>query len=239
MEINTSITPKEKVFCLGFSKTGTTSMQTAIEALGYKVCKGHWQNGHTFYLLALSVNKDYDELLRMTNYWDAFADGPWGGTDLYLKLLEKYPNAKYILTERDPEKWYTSFEKLITMFDLNLNTALSTYHQNGLWGSAYFFETVFGIKTLAGNKQKIMNTYLDYNKQVKEYFHLKDKELLILDLEKGDNWDILCPFLNCVTPNIDFPHVNKSSTNTSYISNVAPIKTKTFISKILARVRSG
>lgn len=227
---------KQKVFCLGFSKTGTTSMEGALEILGYKVCKGHWQTNHTFYLLALSVNKDYDELIRMTENWDAFADGPWGGTDLYIKLLKKYPDAKYILTIRDPESWYRSFEKLITMFDMNLDTALLSYRSNGLWGSAYYFESLFDIKTLAGNKEKIISKYNNYNKEVIEYFRTKQKELLVLDLSKVDAWKEICPYLNCNIPDVNFPHSNKAADN-PYISNQTSINThKTLAFRILRRV---
>jgi hypothetical protein len=156
----------------------------------------------------------------MTAYWDAFADGPWGGTDLYIQLLEKYPNAKYILTERDPEAWYNSFEKLITKFDLNLDTALASYHTNR-WGSGYYFESLFNIKTLAGNRQKIIEAYTRYNHNVIEYFRSKNKELLVLDLSKVNGWEVICPFLNCAVPNLVFPHLNKSPAN-PYASNFLP-----------------
>ena len=33
---------KKKVFGIGFSKTGTTSLENALTILGYNVCKGHW-----------------------------------------------------------------------------------------------------------------------------------------------------------------------------------------------------
>lgn len=215
---------KEKVFCLGFSKTGTTSLEQALETLGYNVCKGNWRTNHTFYLLALFVNRDYDELLRMTKYWDAFADGPWGGTDLYIKLLETYPNAKYILTIRPPEKWYASFQNLITLFDSNLDTALSSYHANGLWGSGYYFESLFNIKSLAGNKQKIIDAYVKYNNDVIAYFHHQNKELLILDLSHGNSWEVICSFLKKDIPSIPFPHINKSGdanpANLSQIDNM-------------------
>lgn len=208
----------EKIFCLGFPKTGTSSIEQGLEILNYKVCKGYWGNTHSFYLFALLVNKDYNEILRMTKYWDAFADAPWGGSNLYIKLLEIYPNAKYILTVREPESWYKSFEKLITMFDLNPDTALTSYHANGMWGSAYYFETIFNIKTLAGNKQKIIDTYIKHNNDIKAYFNNNQKELLILDLSKVNGWDAICPFLNCTIPNTAFPHLNKSEYN-PYLRN--------------------
>lgn len=205
---------KNKVFCLGFSKTGTTSLEYALKSLGYNVCHGHWQSNYTFYLLALWIHRDYEELLRMTRYWDAFADGPWGGTELYVKLVEHYPNAKYVLTERDPESWYDSFEKLITMFDPNPETALASYHDHQRYGSGYYFESIFGITKLAGHKDKIIGTYTAHNRNVKEFFEAKDIELLSFDVSSEPNvWQLLCPFLGMPAPNVPFPHFNKATDN--------------------------
>jgi hypothetical protein len=165
------------------------------------------------------VNRDFKEILRLARYWNAFADGPWGGTDLYRQLLDVYPDAKYILTERDPEAWYASFEKLMTMFDVNTETALETYHAKGMYGSGYYFESIFGIKTLAGNKKKIIDAYVSHNKNVKEYFRNAGKQLLVLDLaNENDVWTKLCTHLERPVPAVPFPHENRAGDN-PYLSN--------------------
>jgi len=197
-----------KVFGLGFSKTGTTSLERALEILGYKVCKGHWNNNYTNYLLSLYVNKDFDELIRMTDYWEAFADGPWGGTQLYKKLVKWYPQAKFIHTVRDPEKWYISFEKMITQFDSNLSTAFNTYHKKR-WGSAYYFQNVFNINTLEGSKNTIIKNYNDYNEEVSAFFRDSPFYYLKLNISDGGGWNSLCPFLGDKEPKVLFPHLNK------------------------------
>lgn len=208
----------EKIFGIGFSKTGTTSIEMALEELGYRVCRGHWERSHTFYLLALYIHRDYDEIFRIVEYWDAFADGPWGGTDLYVELYRRLPRSKFILTVRDPDRWYDSFEKLVTMFDLNPETALAAYHANGMYGSAYFFKHVFGIETLAGNREKIINHYRMYNEQVMEFFSKNSADFMVFDATQGDGWEKLCGFLNVGAPDKRFPHANRSIDN-PYISN--------------------
>jgi hypothetical protein len=208
----------QKIFGVGFSKTGTSSLEKALEILGFRVCKGHWQNAYTFYLHALYIHRDYDEIFRLVNYWDAFADAPWGGTPLYEKLYERFPQSKFILTVRDGEKWYASFEKLITMFDLDPATALESYHANGMYGSAYFFEHIFGIKTLAGNKDKIIEHYNTYNRTVMDFFSRTPADFVVLDLPAGDGWKKLCGFLGKDIPFHPFPHLNKAIDN-PYASN--------------------
>jgi hypothetical protein len=202
----------QKVFGVGFSKTGTTSLEEALQILGYSVCRGHWQTPHTFYLLALYIHRDYEEIFRMVNYWDAFADGPWGGTDLYVQLYKRLPESKFILTIRDAESWYFSFEKLITKFDLNLETALDSYHARR-YGSAYFFKHIFGIDTMAGSRQKIISHYNAYNKKVKDYLSRNRADFIEFDIPAGDGWEKLCEFLGKEIPNQPFPHENKSIDN--------------------------
>jgi hypothetical protein len=210
----------EKIFGLGFSKTGTTSLEIALEKLGYRVCRGHWQNSHTFYLLALFIHRDYDELFKIVDYWDAFADGPWGGTDLYEELYRRLPQSKFILTVRDEESWYRSFEKLLTMFDMNLETALDSYHANGMYGSAYYFKHIFNIETLAGNRDKIINRYREHNEGVLEFFSKNEADFMVFNMAQGDGWEKLCSFLNLKLPHDEFPHANKSIDN-PYLSNEA------------------
>ena len=218
----------QKIFGLGFSKTGTTSLETALETLGYNVCRGNYTNTHTHYLQALIVNQAYDEIFRMVNYWDAFADTPWGGTTLYKEIYARLPDSKFILTVRDAEKWYASLIKLLTMFDLNLETAFDSYHSNGLYGSHYFFKHVFGIETLAGTKQRIIDYYNAYNRDVIDFFAERNVKLLVLNFEKGDGWPILCKFLGKQIPHRPFPHDNQAIQN-SYLSNAVVTKKRNVV----------
>ena len=155
----------------------------------------------------------------MTQYWDAFCDGPWGGTTLYKDLYKNYPDAKYVFTQRAAEDWYKSFEKLIKMFDQNQETALDTYHKKGMWGSAYFFEHIFEIKTLANNKDKIIEKYKEHNQSILDFFSDKPDKFLLFDIRVDNPWEALCTFLEKDIPNISYPHANKSS-RVAYINNI-------------------
>jgi hypothetical protein len=201
-------TEQKKVFGLGFSKTGTTSLEKAFSILGYKVCAGHYNNNYTNFLIALYVNGDYKELTKFATLFDAFADGPWGGGKLYRHLYEQYPDAHYILTIREPEKWYKSFEKMITRFDPDLNKAFDTFYANGRYGTPYFFKHIFGIETMYGSKDKMIAYYNEYNKDVIAFFKESKKDLLVVDLTDGEGWDKICPFLEKQKPLVPFPHEN-------------------------------
>ncbi len=206
-----------KVFGLGFSKTGTTSLENALEILGYSVCEGHWNLKYYDYLLALSIHKDYPEIHKMTRYWDAFADAPWGGTDLYKKLLKWYPDAKFILTVRDTDSWYNSLEAMLTRFDKNLSTALESWHLNGRYRSAYYFKTIFEINSLAGNKKRIKDCFEKHNEEVVQFFSDKGVRLLLLNIIDKDGWEKLCPFLGVKQPKTNFPYLNAAKDRKSNV----------------------
>lgn len=80
---------ENKIFCVGFHRTGTCSLRDALEILGYKVCGPVWK---------------IDE--RLVRSFDAFQDMPW---PLYYELLDqKCQNSKFILTIRNSESWINS-----------------------------------------------------------------------------------------------------------------------------------
>lgn len=206
----------EKIFCVGFSKTGTTSLETSLEKLGYNVCKGHWNNNHTYYLMSLYINNDIDEILKMSRYWNAFADAPWGGTELYKTLIKEYPNSKFILSIRDENKWYKSFKNMIKSGAGRHNELIESYHIYGRWGASYFFRKIFQMNKHGFNESKIKEIYNSHNKEVKSFFEDKKEQLLIINLEEGDNWQKICNFLNRPIPKEPFPYENKTNTEQKY-----------------------
>ena len=94
---------KKKVFCVGFHKTGTSSIGTALEILGYQV------KGYDSSILPFIKNEEYRPVKSIISQYDAFQDNPW--PLIYEYLDQNYPDSKFILTIRDPENWYKSISK--------------------------------------------------------------------------------------------------------------------------------
>jgi hypothetical protein len=93
-----------KVFCIGYVKTGTTSLHKALKILGYRTVKIpyinlYWKNKFDKYIIKLQ-NSSYD----------AFCDFPIGYKDLYKQIDKSIPNSKFILTIRDKNSFGMSFE---------------------------------------------------------------------------------------------------------------------------------
>ncbi len=89
------------VFCLGFSKTGTTSLHKALYILGYRSI--HWPRAH------LEPRKGWIEYIKSSHY-DAFSDAPIYFSDFYKKLDKEFPGSKFILTTRNPLDLVRSWE---------------------------------------------------------------------------------------------------------------------------------
>lgn len=112
---NKNKTINHKVFCIGFQKTGTSSMGIALEILGYNVC------GHVNVLGITDPNqreKIIESVLSKTSDYNAFEDNPW--CFLYKKLDKLYPGSKFILTTRDSNKWIVSMQKYFGNYDSSI-----------------------------------------------------------------------------------------------------------------------
>lgn len=87
-----------KVFCIGFWKTGTTSIYQALNILGYRAGR--------LIRLTEKPKKGWIEYIKRSNY-DAFTDDPI--LFIYKELDKAFPNSKFILTQRDRKSFAKSY----------------------------------------------------------------------------------------------------------------------------------
>ncbi|MGZ4035071.1 MAG: sulfotransferase, partial [Bacteroidia bacterium] len=96
---------KVKIFCVGFNKTGTTSLKKALEDLNYTV--GNQSAGE--WMVDDWAKRDFSALDQFCKTADAFQDIPFSFPFTYMYLDQKFKGSKFILTERDSaEEWYNS-----------------------------------------------------------------------------------------------------------------------------------
>src|SRR5665213_347611 len=97
----------------GLPRTGTLTQKLALEQLGFDPCY-HWVN-----LLAdLDVVEQWERALDGDGQWleifgEAHATVDWPGGYFYRELMDFYPDAKVLLSVRDPESWERSFRQTI------------------------------------------------------------------------------------------------------------------------------
>lgn len=174
----------EKIFGIGFHKTGTKSLAAALKALGYKVTG---PNGVRDPDIATTV---FDMAYGLLDEFDAFQDNPW--PILFKELDSRCPNSKFVLSIRTTESWIHSQVK-------HFGTQQTPMRQ---W--------IYGVGCPEGNEAIYIARYEKHNSDVLAYFNDRPNDLLVMDLPNGDGWEKLCPFLKKDIPMIAFPHQNKS-----------------------------
>lgn len=178
-----------RVFCVGFQKTGTSSLGKALEILGHKVA-GYWE----FRDLAQDTGNTWEKVQQraatISKDFTAYQDTPW--PLLYQEMDQLHPNSKFILVLRDSDKWIASAVK---DFD-------ETYNKIHL--------EIYGTAYPRGNEASWIKRYEQHNLEVQKYFKERKDDLLVLRLDQGEcNWENLCRFLGRDIPDTPWPHVNK------------------------------
>lgn len=181
---------RQKIFYLGFHKTGTTSFGAFMQQLGFKSQSYYKPYSRSF---ALSLrNRDFRELFEMTDRYDAFDDDPW--YLFYREFETRYPTAKFVFYERDPEKWYQS----ALLFFGRSTTPMAEYIFGEGKGSPMF------------NRDRHIAVYRKHSADVRDYFRDKpDKFLEIPDLSDSSARAV-AEFVGCAPSGVAFPHANVS-----------------------------
>lgn len=92
-----------KVFCIGYNKTGTTSLGESLRILGYK----HSSYSDKVWLKYYGNNKIV-EILKYTAKFESLDDLPWLKEDMIPILDKVFPNSQFIYLTRDEESWKKS-----------------------------------------------------------------------------------------------------------------------------------
>jgi Sulfotransferase domain len=111
-----------KVVGAGFGRTGTMSLKVALETLGFGPC---------YHLIEVFEHPEHADFWQAA--WrgepvdlDGFLGGyeasvDWPACTFYEELLQRHPDAKVLLSVRDPERWYESTRN--TIYEINKVTA--------------------------------------------------------------------------------------------------------------------
>ncbi len=172
-----------KIFCIGFHKTGTTTLDVALETLGYSVC-------HAVEIDNPNIASEAESIaFGLVEKFDAFQDNPW--PILYKELDAKFPGSRFILTVRPANDWIKSVVDHFGTTDTPMRS----------W--------IYGVGHPVDNEPTYLRRYDKHNWDVVEYFQSRPSDLLIMRITDGDGWEKLCSFLERPVPGVPFPHRNK------------------------------
>ena len=186
----------QKIFGIGLSKTGTTSLTHALRMMGYRAIHYpfnilKYQNGE------LALNAD-----RLNRY-DACTDSPIAR--FFRELVEYFPGSKFILSQREMNAWLASCEhhhvwpgeyaEKVSLGKNPIVRRLLKLHKD-LYGSVSF------------NREAFARSYVEHEQAVLDYFKDRPQDLLQIDICAGEGWEKLCPFLDQDVPDHHFPRRN-------------------------------
>ncbi len=188
-----------KIIGAGFGRTGTLSLKVALEQLGFAPC---------YHMTELFIRPEANEQwLAIVGGehidWNTVFEGyqatvDWPACAFYKELMQAYPEAKVLLSVRDPEKWY---ESVITTIYQASGRFPSTPH-------ARMIKALIWDGTFHGRfeeKEYAINVFLQHNEEVKRL--VPPEKLLVYDVKEG--WEPLCAFLGVTVPvDTPFPHLN-------------------------------
>lgn len=178
-----------KVFGIGLSRTGTTSLTKALNILDFK-CMHAPQ-------IAENIKKGNYQLPILEEY-DAITDAPV--VPIYPQLDQQYPDSKFILTIRDKETWLNSCERFFATQELGLTTPEQD-------ANIHFYR-FFVYQTYHFHRARFAYVYDEHLRNVKHYFQDRSEDLLIINITAGEGWEKLAPFLGKDIPSTPFPWKN-------------------------------
>ena len=210
-----------KVIGAGWGRTGTNSLKSALNLLGFNCYSGlhslvpEYKEHHMkFFIEAVDLKLNNQESkIDFISFFNTY--GFNAGVDMnvaffYKELINVYPNVKVILTKREFESWYKSFYSVLYLNDIE------RYKKYGLTKEIILFNKLYYDTTFEGkfeNKEFIKNKY---NTHIEEVIKFVPKEkLLIFDVKEG--WNSLCQFLDKKIPSERFPHENDSKQMIEFI----------------------
>lgn len=208
-----------KVIGAGFGRTGTRALKEALEQIGYGPC----------YHMSVVI----DEPRRIRQWleigegrapdWDTVFRGfratmDWPAAAYWRELSEHYPEAKVILSVRDPERWYDSVKATIFRSALEERRSLPAYRKMIRWLVARRAPdfAIYPKMAKATVMDRVFDGRIDDRAHAIQVFErhiaeVKDvvspHRLLVFNVRDG--WRPLCEFLGRPVPDEPFPQTNE------------------------------
>jgi hypothetical protein len=208
-----------KLIGAGFGRTGTMSLKVALETLGFSPCYhmtevfAHAE--HTWFWISAWRGEPAD--------WDGVLGGyeaavDWPACTFYEELLKRHPDAKVILSVREPERWYESVRN--TIYELSVVIPRHPIYRIGYKLVSFFVFRGPGNRNLADeiiwqgtfegsfeDKHHAIEVFERNNAEVQR--RVPKDRLLVYDVKAG--WGPLCEFLGVEEPEEPFPRTNDAA----------------------------
>ena len=189
-----------QVIGAGLGRTGTLSFKLALEHLGFGPCY------HMVEVFAGDVRKTIPQWMQAAEGnpdWPAIFDGfqstaDYPGCGFWRELADFYPEAKVVLTTRDPESWFNSVSE--TIFSKPHRDRFSSGPMEAFMNRTIYAE----FKDRIDDRAFMIEFFQRHSQRVIDA--IPADRLLVYSVKEG--WEPLCSFLGVDVPPEPFPRVN-------------------------------
>jgi Sulfotransferase domain len=201
----------------GFGRTGTLSLKHALERIGFGPCYHMMEvfprpeHVEMWHRLAFGGPMDWDLLFR-----DFRATVDWPSARWWREIAAHFPDAKVLLSVRDPEAWYKSMH--------------DTIYQPMTWPVAADAPRVMRLQNEMARRGILQDTFDNrfedkahaiavFKRNIEEArATIAPARLLEFDVREG--WEPLCRFLGVPVPADPFPRLNDTATTQAMIRQI-------------------
>jgi Sulfotransferase domain len=212
-----------KVIGAGFGRTGTLSLKTALEKLGFVPCYHMVEvprhPGHgTFWKEAMRKRARGEPIAWDAVFGNYRATVDFPAATFYAELAEAYPEAKVVLTVRDPQRWYDSahsaFGNVPTIDPSSARGYLISKAMGLLFPTLWeAMSAMYELREGSGrafdgspeDREHATKEFERHIREVKE--RVPARRLLVYEVKQG--WEPLCEFLGVEAPREPFPRLNE------------------------------
>jgi hypothetical protein len=190
-----------QVIGAGFGRTGTTSLKKALEILGFGPCY-HMQTAmthlhHPYFWLRARRGEPVN-WRRFFRRHRAAID--WPACEFYRELMLAFPDAKVVLTVRDPAQWYDSVAGTLRAigrcFPWWFPPAIARMQDAIIWNGRF--------RGRFDDRDAAIGAFVAHAEEVRRV--VPADRLLVFDVAQG--WEPLCAFLGRPVPDRPFPRLN-------------------------------
>jgi hypothetical protein len=192
-----------QVIGAGFGRTGTASLKRALELLGFDPCHHMSEvlkQPQTTVGWTAALNGDSTALPPLLAGYKATLDFP--GCLLWREMHELYPQAKVVLSVRDPKKWYDSARATILSVEprkIAPDLAVLLRPFSEAMAARGFRRDLSEAETIS--------VFNEHNDSVRAA--VEPEKLLVYEVTQG--WVPLCDFLEVDVPDTPFPRGNDAA----------------------------
>lgn len=187
-----------RVFGLGLSKTGTSSLNEALTRLG--IPSIHYPSDARTEAQLRAGDFRLDIL-------EVDGGGYRGATDIpiapfYRELDAAWPGSRFVLTVRGKTEWLRSVE-------LHWRLMMEWWHGLPDFQRFQRFVSEAAYGAVEFDRARFAEAYDAHVAGVLSHFRGRPDDLLVLDVCGGEGWQELCAFLRCPAPGTPFPRANE------------------------------